>query len=427
MEIEFLKRIIKEANEIAEKEFEVYSKGGENDLVTNLDLEIEKYLIKEIKENYPNFDIVSEEYNNNGEVTDNCFIIDPIDGTINFANNLPLWGIQIACRKDGETIASVISFPRINEFYYADETGAYLNDKKISVNEVPIKNTLYAIDGNNNLPCMQRMRKYSSNRRNFGGVCVSMAFVAAGRIHGAVFRSDKPWDYEPGLFLCKMAGAKIKSINGFHAAAMNQEFLDILEKETAKKTNISNIFVLHSLNGDTLKMWGQDVKETFGQQEIDVIMPEFPIRADSRYEKFDEILSFYLENKQLNENTIVVAHSIGNAYFIRFCKEHNYQPKAYIAVAPGSIYQYPNPRNDYTVEVGKQAYLKEDSLNYVKEMKSIKYCLYSDEDNNSPEKFTRFINDTNSEGIYLKYYNHFDGYHRIYKVPELIDLINKLL
>lgn len=427
MEIDFLKRIINEANEISKKRFEVYSKGGENDLVTNLDLEIEKYLINEIKETYPDFDIVSEEFNTNGTVTDNCFIIDPIDGTINFANNLPLWGIQVACRKNGKTIASVISFPRINEIYYADETGAYLNDKQISINEVLIKNTLYAIDGNNNLPCMQRMRKYSSNRRNFGGVCVSMAFVASGRIHGAVFRSDKPWDYEPGLFICKMAGAKIKSIDGFHAAAMNQEFLDILEKETAKKTSASNIFVLHSLNGDTLKMWGQDVKETFGQKEIDVIMPEFPIRADSKYEKFDEILSFYLENKQLNEKSIVIAHSIGNAYFIRFCKEHNYQPKAYVAVAPGAIYEYPSSRTDYIIEVNKQSYLKEDSLNYVKEMKSIKYCLYSDEDDNNLEKFTRFLNDTNSEGIYLKYYNHFDGYHRIYKIPELNDLINKLL
>ena len=427
MEIDFLKRIINEANEISKKRFEVYSKGGENDLVTNLDLEIEKYLINEIKENYPDFDIVSEEFNTNSTVTDNCFIIDPIDGTINFANNLPLWGIQVACRKNGKTIASVISFPRINEFYYADETGAYLNDEQISINEVPIKNAVYAIDGNNNLPCMQRMRKYSSNRRNFGGVCVSMAFVASGRIHGAVFRSDKPWDYEPGLFICKMAGAKIKSIDGFHAAAMNQEFLDILEKETAKKTNTSNIFILHSLNGDTLKMWGQDVKETFGQKEIDVIMPEFPIRADSKYEKFDEILSFYLENKKLNENSIVIAHSIGNAYFIRFCKEHNYQPKAYVAVAPGAIYEYPSSRTDYIVEVEKQSYLKEDSLIYAKEMNSKKYCLYSDEDDNNLEKFTRFLNDINSEGIYVKYYNHFDGYHRIYKIPELNDLINKLL
>lgn len=123
----------------------------------------------------------------------------------------------------------------------------------------------------------------------------------------------------------------------------------------------------------------------------------------------------------------MIAHSIGNAYFIRFCKEHNYQPKAYIAVAPGAIYEYPSSRNDYIVEVKKQSYLKEDSLNYAKNMNSIKYCLYSDEDDNNIEKFTRFLDDTNSAGIYLKYYNHFDGYHRIYKIPELNELINKLL
>lgn len=426
-ESQFLRDVVKKANNLSTQKFDTINKGGENDLVTNLDLEIERFLIDEIKKQYPNFDIVSEEFNTNNKITENCFVIDPIDGTINFANNLPLWGIQVACIKNGKTIASVISLPRINEFYYADETGAYLNDNKISVNEVPIKKALYSIDGNNNLPSMERMRKYSSNKRNFGGVCVSMSFVASGRIHGAVFRSNKPWDYEPGLFICKMAGASVKSIDGFHAAAMNQEFLNILELETAKKQKVSNIFVLHSLNGDTLKMWGQDIKEKFGEKEIDVIMPEFPIRSESRYEKFKEILEFYINNGKLNNNSIVVAHSIGNAYFIRFCKELNYVPKAYIAVAPGAIYEYPSTRNDYIVEVKKQSYLKKDSLDYMKGILSKKYCLYSDEDDNNIEKFTRFLDDTNAEGMYLKYYNHFDGYHRIYKIPELVELINKFL
>ncbi len=425
--INFLKNVILNATNITNKTFELYDKGGESDLVTNLDLEVEKYIIGELKKQYPDFDIISEEFNNNNQITDNCFIIDPIDGTINFANNLPLWGIQIACIKNGKTIASVINLPRINEFYYADETGAYLNDKKINITEVPIKNALYAIDGNNNLPCMQKMRKYSSNKRIFGGVCVSMAFVASGRIHGAVFRSNKPWDYEPGLFLCQMAGASIKSIDGFHAAAMNDEFLSILELETAKKPNTSNIFVLHSLNGDTLKMWGADIKETFNQKEIDVIMPEFPIRENSSYEKFEEILKFYLNNKTLNNNSIVIGHSIGNAYFIRFCKENNFKPKAYIAVAPGAVYNYPTNRTDYIVEVKKQAFVKEDAFEYMKNMDCDKYCLYSDENDNNKEKFTRFIEDTNSKGIYLKYYNHFDGYHNIYKIPELNEIINSLL
>ena len=426
-EIEFIKKIINDSNEISKKKFSVETKGGENDLVTNLDLEIEKYIINEIQKEYPNYDIVSEEYNTNNQITDNCFIIDPIDGTINFSNNLPLWGIQIACVKDGKTIASAISLPLINEFYYADETGAYLNDKIIKVNEVPIKNALYAIDGNNNLPCMQRMRKYSSNRRNFGGVCVSMAFLASGRIHGAVFRSDKPWDYEPGLFICKMAGAAVCSKNGFHAAAMNKEFLDILELETAKKENVSNIFILHSLNGDTLKMWGQDVKSVFCEKEIDVYMPEFPIRAESTYERFKEILEFYKNNGKLNGDSIVIAHSISNPYFIRFCKELNFVPKAYIAVAPRSIYNASINRNDYIVDVMKQAYLKNNELEFIKNNLKNKYCLYSDESTGKMEEFTSFINDTNATEVYLKYYDHFDGYHRIYKIPELNEIINDLI
>ena len=107
--------------------------------------------------------------------------------------------------------------------------------------------------------------------------------------------------------------------------------------------------------------------------------------------------------------------------------EHKYIPHAYIAVAPGACYEYPQTRNDYIVEVKKQAYLSKESLDFVKNMNSIKYCLYSDEDDKNKEKFTRFISDTNSIDVYLKYYNHFDGYHRIYKIPELNEIIDNLL
>ncbi len=425
-ELKFLIDIVKQAEEISKEHFLVKTKDGESDLVTNLDIKIEKFLIDKIKQTYPDFDIVSEEENCNKEVTKNCFIIDPIDGTINFANNLPLWAIQIACVKNGETIASVIDMPRINEFYYADKTGAYLNDKKIYVNQVPFKNALFEISGSNNQQAIIRMSKYSLHRRNFGGICVSMAWTAAGRIHGAVFRSDKPWDYEPGLFLIKMAGGKVMSIPGFHAGAMNEEFLNILKLETAKKIEKPNIFVLHSLNGDTLNYWGQDVKAYSTDKELDCFLPQFPIRADSSYEKFDEILSTYLNTNKLNENSIIIAHSIGNTYFIRFCREHNYLPKTYIAVAPGAVYNYPTTRTDYIVKVKEQANLKEKDFEYGKKLKDV-YLFYSDENDGNKEKFERFEKDFNAKTTYLKGYNHFDGYHRIYKIPELIDLLEKLI
>lgn len=228
--LKFLIEITKEASALVTDKFEVNQKGDAQDLVTNLDVEIEDFLIKKISEKYPDFSIVSEENNSNNSVTENCFIIDPIDGTINFANNLPLWGIQIACVINSEAVAAVIYLPKMNELYFADKNGAYLNGIKIATNVVPIKNTLYSIDGTNNLPIMEKMRPFSSGRRNLGAVCVSMAFVSCGRVHGALFRSDKPWDYLPGLFIAKMAGAITCDEPGFHGAAMNEEFLNILKE-----------------------------------------------------------------------------------------------------------------------------------------------------------------------------------------------------
>lgn len=105
----------------------------------------------------------------------------------------------------------------------------------------------------------------------------------------------------------------------------------------------------------------------------------------------------------------------------------NYIPKAYVAVAPGAVYNIPSNRNDYIVKVKEQAYCKQEQLDYIKEKLEVKYCLYSDEDEPREKMFKRFIEDTNSVGIYLKYYNHFDGYHRIYRIPELTELTNKIL
>ena len=202
------------------------------------------------------------------------------------------------------------------------------------------------------------------------------------------------------------------AINFYNKNGFNEFEITLKQRTNLKAKDKSNIFVLHSLNGDTINIWGQDVKENFTKQGVDVTLPKFPIRADSSYDKFKEILKEYIRNKTLNENSIIIAHSIGNAYFIRFCKEMEYKPKAYVAVAPGAVYNIPSNRNDYIVKVKEQAYCKQEQLDYIKEKVEVKYCLYSDENEQKEEMFKRFIKDTNSIGIYLKYYNHFDGYHR---------------
>lgn len=188
---------------------------------------------------------------------------------------------------------------------------------------------------------------------------------------------------------------------------------------------MKNIFILHSLNGDTLDFWGQHIRQNF-EKKLDVFMPKFPIRAESSYKKFNEILSNYLLSQELNSESIVICHSIGNPYFIRFCREHNFVPNNYIAVAPGAVYNFPSSRNDYIVEIKKQAYLKPEDFDFGKNFKNI-YLIYSDEDDKNPEKFTRFSKDFKTKDIYLKGYNHFDGYHNIYKIPELIKLIKEII
>ncbi len=429
-ELEFLLKIVKDAEKISNENFSVEDKIGvsNGDMVTDLDVKIEKFLISQIKKEYPKFDIVSEEFNFNNKPTKNCFIIDPIDGTINFANGLPFWAIQVACVKNGKTVAAVVDMPRIHHLFYADKNGAFLNDKQIHVKQVPLNKALYVVDGSDTLACFNRVNPTTQHYRRFGAVCTSMAFVSAGFIHGAVFRSDKVWDYAPGMYISQIAGAEVADEPGFHAVAMNKEFMEILKKETAKQDSKKNIFVLHSLNGDTLKMWGGELQAYFSEKGIEVLMPQFPIRADSSYEKFDKILSSFLEHGKLNSNSIVVAHSIGNPYFIRFCRQHKFLPKAYVAVAPRLIYRDIDivTRKDYMVEVARQAYTVKEDVAFVKKIKN-KVCLYSDEEGTDPKVFENFLKDTGAKEVYLKGYNHFDGYHRIYKIPELIDVLNDLI
>lgn len=232
-ELKFLIELVKNANSLITDEFEVKAKDDKGDLVTNFDYEIEKYIIESIKDNYPDFSIVSEEFNSKAQLTDNCFTIDPIDGTINFAHHIPLWGIQIACIKNKETCAAVIYLPKLNELYYADEFGAFLNGKPISVNTLDIKNGLYTIDGPNSALIEEKMKKISPNCRHFHSSAINFAYVASGKLSATSFVYDTLWDYIPGEYIVKQAGGVIYNDIRMHIAANNESFLEIMKANTS--------------------------------------------------------------------------------------------------------------------------------------------------------------------------------------------------
>ena len=231
-DLEFLINLVKNASQLINDQFIVNAKDDKGDLVTNFDYEIEKYIIEKIKENYPDFSIASEEYNSEEGLTDNCFTIYPIDGTINFANNIPLWGIQVACIKNSKTCAAVIYLPKLNELYYADQSGAFLNGDKIFVNNLDINRGLYTIDGPGKSVGQLKMKDISPHCRDLYCAAVNFAWVACGRLSATNFVWDTLWDYIPGQFIVEKAGGVIYNDTKKHIAANNNKYLEIMKNNS---------------------------------------------------------------------------------------------------------------------------------------------------------------------------------------------------
>ena len=232
-DLDFLIDVVKKASLIINEDFEINAKGNDGDLVTNFDYEVENFIISQIKANYPEFDIVSEEFNSGGKLTENCFVIDPIDGTITFAHGCPDWAIQVACVKNYQTVAAVIYLPKLGEMYYADDSHAYLNGKIIYVNNLPIEKCLYEVHGKKRISALERMSKFSKHFRRSGSAGVSFAYVAAGRYGGVIFRNNTLWDYIPGFHIAKQAGAYIIDEPECHIAANSKQTALILKEHAS--------------------------------------------------------------------------------------------------------------------------------------------------------------------------------------------------
>ena len=185
------------------------SKKGPNDFVTNSDLKAEKIIIDELKKARPNYSILSEE-NGFEENKDkkNTWIIDPIDGTINFLHGIPHFAICIALKSHDEIVSGLIFDPIKNEMFYAEKNnGAFLNNQRIKVSKRnDINESLFASSGKieveSNLPY-----------RKTGCAALDMAYVSSGRYDG-YFQDDlNLWDIAAGIILVKEAGGILNELD----------------------------------------------------------------------------------------------------------------------------------------------------------------------------------------------------------------------
>ena len=208
------KSLIRDFGEI--ENLQVSAKGP-GDFVTSADKRTEKILVEELQKAHPEYGIISEEIGIiNKSNTKNRWIIDPIDGTMNFLNGVPQFAISIGYEEDKEIKCGVIFNPIMNELFCAEKgNGAYLNNARIRVSSKrQMKDALLVTGGPKGASKIKdkifseyiNVSNNVANVRKFGSAALDMAYVACGRFDGYWQRELNYWDIAAGIVILKEAG-----------------------------------------------------------------------------------------------------------------------------------------------------------------------------------------------------------------------------
>lgn len=204
--------------------FIIKNKEGINNLVTEIDHASEKAIIQIIQKQFPGHQILSEEYGIIEGNTEYKWIIDPIDGTVNFAHSIPICCVSIALEKNGKIIMGAVFNPLIGEFFFAEKgKGAFLNEARIQVSENNdiLKSCLatgfpykYLDEKNGPLEVFNALIRQGIPVRRLGSAAIDLCYVACGRFDGFYEHSLQPWDTAAGFLIVEEAGGKVTNLSG---------------------------------------------------------------------------------------------------------------------------------------------------------------------------------------------------------------------
>lgn len=197
-------------------ELDIRSKLNDSDVVTAADKAAEKVLIDHIREAYPDHSILSEESGADQHAGDYRWVIDPLDGTTNFSQGLPLFSVSIGIEHNGETVVGVVFAPYLNELFHAVRgEGAWLNGEPVSVSgkttlEQSVVATGFPVDKlenpDNNLDNVARVMPLVRGMRRLGSAAIDLCYVAAGFLDGYWELNLHAWDASAGLLIVEEAG-----------------------------------------------------------------------------------------------------------------------------------------------------------------------------------------------------------------------------
>lgn len=231
--MEQLKKVLLDATHEAGKIIQSYFNGtfainhkeGINNLVTEVDHLAEQKIISVIKATYPTHSIIGEESGENIQLSDYQWVIDPIDGTVNFAHGIPLCCVSIGLLLNGSVLMGAVYNPMMNELFFAQKgKGATLNGNPIKVSAKSDFKTAFLVTGfpykwpenllEHPVKVFERMVLQGLPIRRLGSAAIDLCWVACGRFDGFWEYNLSAWDVAAGYLIVLEAGGTITDFNG---------------------------------------------------------------------------------------------------------------------------------------------------------------------------------------------------------------------
>lgn len=225
----YAKQWVKEAGKKIKASFEtklnIETKTNPNDLVTNIDKDTEKYFVNQIKKTFPGHRIFGEEGmgNNIQDLKGIVWIIDPIDGTVNFIHQQRNFAISLAIYEDGIGKVGMVYDIVHDELYHVIKgEGAYLNETRLSpLSEVNVDKAILSINASwivknkvINPEILAALVNDVRGTRSYGSAALEMAYVATGRLDAYITMRLAPWDFAAGAILIEETGGKVTDLFG---------------------------------------------------------------------------------------------------------------------------------------------------------------------------------------------------------------------
>ncbi len=234
--IEAAARAGKVHNHYSRRGFKIRYKSASFDLLTAADTQAEKAAVSFIRSKFPEHNFLCEEKRYRKTVSDYTWVIDPLDGTNNFASNLPIYCASVALKHKDEIIAAAVYDANRNEMFYAAKgRGSYLNGNPIKVNEIGrLKDALlitgfYYSRDKEMVATLETMKRFLFKHilgiRRLGAAALDLCYVACGRAAGFWEFELSPWDFCAGKLIVEEAGGRVTDNSGKPAPLTEKGFI----------------------------------------------------------------------------------------------------------------------------------------------------------------------------------------------------------